>query len=1033
VNRTSLLKSLAIFLGVVGISGNPSTIAHEVPLGQDVEVTADTEAPPALTEVSDQEVYETGRIDVIQVDPGRASQYFSLPAENANHTARPKLASMLLDGRGTILGPPTAVEIPEELSEGDDAQATISLAKSLVEDFRRQTASADADKDNEHPRNDMIGTALLSLGDLYMDGKIDSAAGEVAFDYYLDLLESGAQVVAAIQPGDLIPVNETGVFAPNRVAAERAYLKAAGVGQPEAYLRLSDLYKNRSGTALDEDKAVASLKKAVDLNNQNAVVELRLFEIERNEDAATLRAAFSDLDALARLGNTNAQFGLGRLLLTRSKPGQQPDPDRAVSLIQRAAKDGHAGAILLLAQIQIYGSIVPRNPTIGLLSLQQLADAGFADAMLALGDVFSDGVDGTLSRDPALAFRYYTQAADAGSNSAVTRMAGMLLRGEGVSRDMTRGLALLEQSARAGSASALVEMGAIYRDGGTEGVARDAVRAFGYFRQAADLGDLRATLEAALMQLDGPAEIANPEAAVARLTSLAMAGDVGAAYHLAEYHAGVGDPALAFRYYTQAADAGSNSAVTRMAGMLLRGEGVSRDVTRGLALLEQGARAGSASALVEMGAIYRDGGTEGVARDAVRAFGYFRQAADQGDLRATLEAALMQLDGPAEIANPEAAVARLTSLAMAGDVGAAYHLAEYHAGVGDPALAFRYYTQAADAGSNSAVTRMAGMLLRGEGVSRDVTRGLALLEQSARGGSASALVEMGDAYARGKTGSVDITAALEAYKAAAKLGNTVALVRLADIYRYGLLSTKSKSQAFEYLERAVEQGNEYAQYMMGQALIDGEFGSARKAREGIDLLVRGARSGNPDAAAALAVLDWGVPDGMFSSNNKIDRLHDLAAAGNIAASLKLVEAYRVGHGGRKQGITSQNLVMARKELDRISKRIDPAEYEIQRLLLDLKTARRADFPNLFKRIKKLAPSERPGAIRRVLQVSPNAFVYLVQLQLAEEGYYNGTVNGLMTSSTITAIQGLCKSLNAKSLCRHGPLSPQAYTLLFYAF
>jgi TPR repeat protein len=891
VNRTSLLKSLAIFLGVVGISGNPSTIAHEVPLGQDVEVTADTEAPPALTEVSDQEVYETGRIDVIQVDPGRASQYFSLPAENANHTARPKLASMLLDGRGTILGPPTAVEIPEELSEGDDAQATISLAKSLVEDFRRQTASADADKDNEHPRNDMIGTALLSLGDLYMDGKIDSAAGEVAFDYYLDLLESGAQVVAAIQPGDLIPVNETGVFAPNRVAAERAYLKAAGVGQPEAYLRLSDLYKNRSGTALDEDKAVASLKKAVDLNNQNAVVELRLFEIERNEDAATLRAAFSDLDALARLGNTNAQFGLGRLLLTRSKPGQQPDPDRAVSLIQRAAKDGHAGAILLLAQIQIYGSIVPRNPTIGLLSLQQLADAGFADAMLALGDVFSDGVDGTLSRDPALAFRYYTQAADAGSNSAVTRMAGMLLRGEGVSRDMTRGLALLEQSARAGSASALVEMGAIYRDGGTEGVARDAVRAFGYFRQAADLGDLRATLEAALMQLDGPAEIANPEAAVARLTSLAMAGDVGAAYHLAEYHAGVGDPALAFRYYTQAADAGSNSAVTRMAGMLLRGEGVSRDVTRGLALLEQ----------------------------------------------------------------------------------------------------------------------------------------------SARGGSASALVEMGDAYARGKTGSVDITAALEAYKAAAKLGNTVALVRLADIYRYGLLSTKSKSQAFEYLERAVEQGNEYAQYMMGQALIDGEFGSARKAREGIDLLVRGARSGNPDAAAALAVLDWGVPDGMFSSNNKIDRLHDLAAAGNIAASLKLVEAYRVGHGGRKQGITSQNLVMARKELDRISKRIDPAEYEIQRLLLDLKTARRADFPNLFKRIKKLAPSERPGAIRRVLQVSPNAFVYLVQLQLAEEGYYNGTVNGLMTSSTITAIQGLCKSLNAKSLCRHGPLSPQAYTLLFYAF
>ena len=325
------------------------------------------------------------------------------------------------------------------------------------------------------------------------------------------------------------------------------------------------------------------------------------------------------------------------------------------------------------------------------------------------------------------------------------------------------------------------------------------------------------------------------------------------------------------------------------------------------------------------------------------------------------------------------------------------------------------------------------MLLRGEGVPRDVARGLALLEQSAQAGSVSALLEMGDAYARGQTGTVQITSAIEAYEAAAELGNTSALMRLANIYRYGLLSTTSKSQAFEYLEKAVEQGDEYAQYMMGQALVDRGLGRSGRASEGVDLLIQAATNGIPDAAAALALLDWGAPDGMFRSRNKIDRLRELAAVGNIAASLKLVEAYRVGFGGRTQGITPRNLGMARKELDLISNRIDPAEYEIQRLLIDLVTARRADFLDFFDRIKKLAPSERPGAIRRVLQINPNAFVYLVQLQLADEGYYNGRANGLMTSRTIKAIQGLCASLDAKSLCRHGPLSPQAYTLLFYVF
>ena len=470
-----------------------------------------------------------------------------------------------------------------------------------------------------------------------------------------------------------------------------------------------------------------------------------------------------------------------------------------------------------------------------------------------------------------------------------------------------------------------------------------------------------------------------------------------------------------------------------MAGMLLRGEGVARDVARGLGMLEARAAAGNASSLVELGLVYRDGAAAGVERDPVRALGYFRRAAELGDGRARLEAALLQLNGPDSVADPEAARAGLTALAAAGDAAAMYHLGEYHTGAGDPARAFRYYSQAAEAGSDSARTRMAGMLLRGEGVERDVARGLAMLEARAAAGSASALVELGDAYARGQTGSVDIDAALSAYETAANLGNIAALVRLADIYRYGLLSTTSETQAFGYLERAANQDNAYAAYMMGMALVEGEYGGAGKVGEGIDLLVRADRNGVADAATALALLDRGVPDGRFEADSKIGRLRELAESGNVAARLKLVEAYRDGRTGRTPGITSQDLARARAELALASGRIDPAEYELQSLLIDLKTARGPDFPGLFERVRRLPKSERPGAMRRILELNPNAFVFFVQLQLAEDGYYTGRADGLMTTRTIAAINTLCDTLEADLLCRHGPLSPQVYTLLFYAF
>lgn len=55
--------------------------------------------------------------------------------------------------------------------------------------------------------------------------------------------------------------------------------------------------------------------------------------------------------------------------------------------------------------------------------------------------------------------------------------------------------------------------------------------------------------------------------------------------------------------------------------------------------------------------------------------------------------------------------------------------------------------------------------------------------------------------------------------------------------------------------------------------------------------------------------------------------------------------------------------------------------------------------------------------------NPNAFVKTVQSELAELGYPDLPQNGLLDSSTISAINALCRKADVLAKCQAGPLSP----------
>jgi hypothetical protein len=83
------------------------------------------------------------------------------------------------------------------------------------------------------------------------------------------------------------------------------------------------------------------------------------------------------------------------------------------------------------------------------------------------------------------------QAAKKGNPKAEAQLGEMLLRGDGIPKDETRGVALIEKAARAGNSAAAFRIGMLLANG-TNGVVKDPTRALAYFRAGAAGGEAEA-------------------------------------------------------------------------------------------------------------------------------------------------------------------------------------------------------------------------------------------------------------------------------------------------------------------------------------------------------------------------------------------------------------------------------------------------------------------------------------------------------------------------------------------------------------
>lgn len=118
-------------------------------------------------------------------------------------------------------------------------------------------------------------------------------------------------------------------------------------------------------------------------------------------------------------------------------------------------------------------------------SLRKAADAGDSDAMLKLGNMYSEGQG--VEQDAQLAVEWYRKAADAGNSTAMGNLGFMYEQGQGVKQDQNQALAWFRKSADNGGVMAMNYLGLKYKEG--LGVRKDFRQAAMWFRKAADAGD----------------------------------------------------------------------------------------------------------------------------------------------------------------------------------------------------------------------------------------------------------------------------------------------------------------------------------------------------------------------------------------------------------------------------------------------------------------------------------------------------------------------------------------------------------------
>lgn len=149
-------------------------------------------------------------------------------------------------------------------------------------------------------------------------------------------------------------------------------------------------------------------------------------------------------------------LNIARLQLLEGK--KTYNPENAIATYTQLATQGNAEAMNALGMIYTKGISVPVNETLGIQWLEKAANAGYAKAWYNLGVLYKEN-------EPTKAINYFEKAATSGIPFAYPAWGRMLMKGEGVSQNYSLALNVFKQGSEKGSANCYYSQGYLYYKG----------------------------------------------------------------------------------------------------------------------------------------------------------------------------------------------------------------------------------------------------------------------------------------------------------------------------------------------------------------------------------------------------------------------------------------------------------------------------------------------------------------------------------------------------------------------------------------
>ncbi|MCR5170568.1 MAG: hypothetical protein K6C33_08950 [Desulfovibrio sp.] len=449
--------------------------------------------------------------------------------------------------------------------------------------------------------------------------------------------------------------------------AVAALLRGASRGDADAMARLAHRYHAGDGVPKDPDQALRWALASADAGSPRGAYLAGLMLAERNNpDDGSLQQAQILLRQAADAGYGHADEVL-RMLRTGMVP-----KERAETLASRQAGSLHAQAQGADAGEADYAS--------GSSRLEAERRAGDPEDLFGLGCALLDG-DG-VAKDVERGLSLLEQSASQGCALAQVVLAEGHLKREFPASDPARGAELLAQAAACRNARVLALCARLYEED-LEGLTPDLKRARHCLRQAADMGDAEAQFLLALKLVLGEGMPRNPSRAAGYARKAAAQDFAPAQRLLGKMHAdGLGVAASlkkAFFWFSKAAEAGDEDALVQKALLLSEGRGCRQDRVQACEILEGLAIGGSAQAECLLAGVLCESRDSA---EAGRGMAMLRRLAGKGDVMVQSALGVRLLKESAD-ADPQAgkasrneARAWLEKVAAKGGKAAAQMLAE---------------------------------------------------------------------------------------------------------------------------------------------------------------------------------------------------------------------------------------------------------------------------------------------------------------------------------------------------------------------